>query len=118
MLRHEQPDAAMASSSQLGARGLHGMAVVTPPQKSKNASWNGGEPLQMRGALFRKTTFCGGILTGAVTVLFHPRQDSWTAHFEWKGIHLAGRTAIGRTTVQVLDLNSDDRLDLRLASGE
>lgn len=28
MLRHEQPDAAMASSSQLGARGLHGMAVV------------------------------------------------------------------------------------------
>lgn len=56
--------------------------------------------------------------TGAVTVLFHPRQDSWHDHFEWQGLHLIGRTAIGRTTVQVLELNSDDRLDLRLASGD
>jgi hypothetical protein len=56
--------------------------------------------------------------TGDVTVLFHPRQDSWAAHFEWSGIHLHGRTAIGRTTVKVLELNSDDRLDLRLASGK
>jgi len=56
--------------------------------------------------------------TGAVKVLFHPRQDLWKAHFEWQGIHIVGRTAIGRTTVQVLELNSDDRLDLRLASGK
>jgi hypothetical protein len=55
--------------------------------------------------------------TGAVTLLFHPRQDAWDAHFEWKGIHVLGRTATGRTTVQVLDLNCDDRLDLRLATG-
>ena len=49
--------------------------------------------------------------TGAVTVLFHPRQDSWEAHFEWTGLRLIGRTAIGRATVQVLELNSDDRMD-------
>ena len=55
--------------------------------------------------------------TGTVTVLFHPRQDSWDAHFEWNGLHLIGRTPIGRTTVQVLDLNSDDRMDLRLVIG-
>lgn len=55
--------------------------------------------------------------TGAVTVLFHPRQDSWNDHFEWQELHLVGRTAVGRATVQVLELNSDDRLDLRLASG-
>lgn len=54
--------------------------------------------------------------TSSVTRLFHPRQDSWETHFEWRGIHIFGRTPIGRTTVQVLELNSDDRLDLRLAS--
>jgi hypothetical protein len=56
--------------------------------------------------------------TGAVTVLFHPRQNSWETHFEWKGLHLAGRTTVGRTTVRVLELNSDDRLDLRLAAAK
>jgi 5-methylcytosine-specific restriction endonuclease McrA len=55
--------------------------------------------------------------TGAITVLFHPRQDPWESHFEWHGRYLLGRTAMGRTTVQVLELNSDDRLDLRLATG-
>jgi hypothetical protein len=55
--------------------------------------------------------------TGEMTVLFHPRLDSWTLHFEWRGIHLIGTTAIGRTTVRVLELNSDDRLDLRMVVG-
>lgn len=54
--------------------------------------------------------------TGAVTVLFHPRQDVWAEHFEWNDIRLVVRTAVGRTTVAVLELNGDDRLDLRLAA--
>jgi 5-methylcytosine-specific restriction endonuclease McrA len=53
--------------------------------------------------------------TGSVTVLFHPRQHVWKEHFEWRDIHIVGRTAIGRATVAVLDLNGEDRLDLRLA---
>lgn len=51
--------------------------------------------------------------TNEVTVLFHPRQQEWNAHFTWDGIYIIGLTAIGRTTVRVLDMNSDDQLALR-----
>lgn len=51
--------------------------------------------------------------TNQVTALFHPRQHRWAEHFEWRGIHLVGLTAIGRTTVRVLHINSDDQLALR-----
>lgn len=52
--------------------------------------------------------------TDEITPLFHPRRDNWDEHFFWNSIHIAGRTAVGRATVRVLDLNDDDRLDLRL----
>jgi hypothetical protein len=51
--------------------------------------------------------------TGLVTQLFHPRRQRWGDHFEWLGIYLAGRTAIGRTTIRVLNMNSNDQLALR-----
>ncbi len=53
--------------------------------------------------------------TDEITPLFHPRRDNWDEHFIWNGIRITGRTAVGRATVRVLDLNGDDRLDLRLA---
>ena len=53
--------------------------------------------------------------TGAVTALFNPRQQRWEDHFEWEGIHITGKTATGRTTVHVLEMNSDDQLNLRAA---
>lgn len=53
--------------------------------------------------------------TGAVTELFHPRLFQWEDHFAWEGIHIMGKTAIGRTTVQVLNMNSDEQLDFRAA---
>ena len=56
-------------------------------------------------------------LTGAVTELFHPRREKWEEHFAWTGLQLVGQTAIGRTTIQVLNMNSEDQLDLR-AAGE
>ena len=54
-------------------------------------------------------------LTGAVTELFHPRLQSWNDHFSWKCICIISNTAIGRTTIQVLNMNSADQLDLRAA---
>jgi 5-methylcytosine-specific restriction endonuclease McrA len=51
--------------------------------------------------------------TNEVTALFHPRRQRWQDHFAWDGIYIIGRTAVGRTTVRVLDMNSDDRLILR-----
>lgn len=54
--------------------------------------------------------------TGTVTELFHPRRQVWAEHFEWRAVQIVGRTAVGRTTVRVLNMNSDDQVDLRMAS--
>ena len=51
--------------------------------------------------------------TNQMTRLFHPRRDRWDEHFEWRGIHLQGKTAIGRTAIRVLNMNSEDQLALR-----
>ena len=37
--------------------------------------------------------------------LFHPRRHKWTHHFRWDGAVLVGRTAIGRVTIVVLEIN-------------
>jgi HNH endonuclease len=51
--------------------------------------------------------------TGAVTRLFHPRRDDWNEHFTWVGPELAGRTPIGRTTIDVLNINLPERVEHR-----
>ncbi len=51
--------------------------------------------------------------TQEITRLFHPRRDRWAEHFEWAGVVIVGKSAIGRTTVRVLNMNSDDQLVLR-----
>lgn len=51
--------------------------------------------------------------TNRVTELFHPRRHRWEDHFEWRNIYLTGKTGIGRTTVRVLNMNSEDQLALR-----
>lgn len=51
--------------------------------------------------------------TTRITTLFHPRRHRWREHFEWRGIYLIGRTAIGRATVRVLNMNSEEQLALR-----
>ncbi len=51
--------------------------------------------------------------TGLVTELFHPRRQRWQDHFEWLGIYVNGKTAVGRTTIRVLNMNSEDQLALR-----
>lgn len=45
--------------------------------------------------------------------LFHPRRDSWDDHFKWRGIYIMGKTAIGRATIRVLHMNSEEQLSLR-----
>lgn len=51
--------------------------------------------------------------TNAITRLFHPRQDSWAEHFELQGPRVVGRTAVGRTTAWLLQMNSEERVELR-----
>ncbi len=51
--------------------------------------------------------------TGELVRIFNPRMDQWTEHFEWIGSILAGRTAIGRVTIQVLAINDPDIVAVR-----
>ena len=49
------------------------------------------------------------------TTLFHPRGQRWDEHFELTGGRIIGRTAIGRTTVALLQMNTPRRVRQRRA---
>jgi hypothetical protein len=49
--------------------------------------------------------------------LFNPRVHQWSQHFRTVGAQLRGRTAIGRATVQLLNLNSLERVAERARLG-
>jgi hypothetical protein len=51
--------------------------------------------------------------TLAVVPIFHPRQQIWHDHFQWNGTEIVGLTAIGRGTIQALDLNRPIMLAIR-----
>ena len=52
----------------------------------------------------------------ALVSLFHPRQHVWDEHFKIESAHVLGLTDVGRTTVFLLEMNSDPRVDLRLVN--
>lgn len=41
--------------------------------------------------------------------LFNPRSDVWSGHFAWSsdGLRLIGTSAVGRATIDLLDINDD-----------
>jgi hypothetical protein len=51
--------------------------------------------------------------TGEITPLFNPRMQAWADHFRFDGVRVIGLTPTGRTTVQVCNMNSPRRLQLR-----
>ena len=51
--------------------------------------------------------------TGVFSLLYHPRTQRWAAHFVLRGFRLEGLTPEGRTTVQLLQLNHNERLTER-----
>lgn len=51
--------------------------------------------------------------TDTLQPLYHPRKDHWKDHFEWNGPELVGKTAIGRTTIEVLNVNLPERVEHR-----
>lgn len=48
-----------------------------------------------------------------VVPLFNPRKDAWDVHFELRGGEIVGLTAVGRATVQLLNMNAPHRVELR-----
>jgi hypothetical protein len=51
--------------------------------------------------------------TGVLTPLYHPRRERWSEHFEWRGAYVIGKTPVGRTTIDVLNLNAQERVNHR-----
>lgn len=51
--------------------------------------------------------------TGEIVPLFNPREHSWETHFHLSDVTIVGLTAIGRTTVRVLNMNAARRVRLR-----
>jgi hypothetical protein len=51
--------------------------------------------------------------TRRLAPLFNPRRHKWSRHFRWQGSSLVGRTAIGRVTVALLNINDPFRVELR-----
>jgi len=51
-------------------------------------------------------------ITREIVRLFHPRRDNWEDHFRWQDAELAGRTPIGRATIEVLRINDATAVSL------
>jgi HNH endonuclease len=48
--------------------------------------------------------------TQQFSLLFNPRTHAWSAHFVLQGAQLLGITPEGRTTIQLLQLNREERI--------
>ncbi|TVS14234.1 MAG: HNH endonuclease [Planctomycetaceae bacterium] len=54
--------------------------------------------------------------TSELTELFHPRRELWNDHLAWDGAMIVGKSATGRTTIHVLQMNSEEQIQLRLVA--
>jgi hypothetical protein len=54
-----------------------------------------------------------------MTPLYHPRMQIWSEHFGLQDdMRIVGLTAEGRTTIRVLQMNLDERIQSRQALTE
>lgn len=55
-------------------------------------------------------------ISGLLTPLYHPRNDTWETHFSWSEGYsfLTGLTPKGRATIEKLHLNRASLINLRL----
>jgi hypothetical protein len=78
-----------------------------------------GEPSNLALACFNCNVYKGTNLAGLdpdsnqLERLFNPRLDDWQEHFERRQARIFGKTAIGRTTVWLFEMNSHERVELR-----
>ncbi|MEG4809949.1 hypothetical protein QUA79_20990 [Microcoleus sp. F8-D1] len=52
-----------------------------------------------------------------VVYIFNPRQQRWNTHCVWNAVEAIGLRAIGRATVQALDVNRSTMLAIRGQEG-
>ena len=60
-------------------------------------------------------------LTDTVVLIFNPRTEKWEDHFVRQEAVILGVTAVGRATVELLNMNEAERVEMReelLTNGE
>ena len=53
-------------------------------------------------------------MNGLLVPIFHPRREIWSEHFLRRGDLIVGLTPVGMWTVQLLNMNEDDRRRIRV----
>ena len=62
---------------------------------------------------FHKGPNLATLVDDELVPLFDPRQQNWNDHFALDGDRIVGLTATGRGTVELFNMNDDDRCKLR-----
>ena len=62
---------------------------------------------------FHKGPNLATLVEDELVPLFHPRQQNWDDHFVQRENRIVGLTAIGKGTVELFNMNDDDRCMLR-----
>ncbi|GAB4460337.1 MAG: hypothetical protein OHK0029_24150 [Armatimonadaceae bacterium] len=87
--------------------------VIGGTDELNNLAWS------CQGCNSRKFTATTGMasVTGETVPLFHPRTDEWQDHFCWNdaGTQLVGLTSTGRATIERMQLNRTDAINIRRA---
>lgn len=98
------------------AASFHGFHVdhIIPPQHGgdsslDNLAWACFECNVSKGRDIASYDFDTRILTP----LFNPRRQHWMDHFSWNGAVITPKTAVGRVTVRLLDLNHPAQVEIR-----
>ena len=65
---------------------------------------------------FNKGPNLSTLVDGQLVPLFNPRTQIWTEHFVLRGDLVVGLTPTGRGTVRLLDMNDEDRRQIRGAA--
>ena len=101
------------ANERFSAVGFHCEHII-PVQHGGEATI-GNLALSCPACNFRKGTNLSAIdpLSGEVIAIFHPRRDSWSAHFSFHNGELLPLTPTGRATVRLLSINSPERIAAR-----
>lgn len=58
------------------------------------------------------------VVDDVLVPLFHPRRDEWALHFMRQGDQIVGLTAVGIGTARLLNMNGEDRRQMRMPNRE
>lgn len=104
-------------ATSLNANGAsHQVDHITPPKHGGTSGLN-----NLAWACFRrnrnKSTDIASIdeITSELTLLYNPRTQSWEEHFELRDGVILGKTAVGRVTVRILNVNHPKQVAIRRA---